>query len=200
MKIGNQITSADLEQLEKKAALEEISIDKIEARKQEINKYLSNLSEENADRLIEMFSKNNKEGRMYFDEVNYINTWIKIFAKEREYNVEYTIFTGRESIEEVMKIWRKAYFLLWRMEYEKEEKIDTKKQFWSFLQEQKFSIVALQYLLLTKSAYLDKTTVWLAKEFLKEKSYNNSNTLLSFIERCAEKRKDIKCALNSYQV
>ncbi len=198
MQIGNEITSEDLKQLEEEAKQSRLEAKEIEAIKEKIDGYISNLSEKNANKLIEIFSSRSERNKFHMvDGINYIAIWVEIFKKEREDQINNTIFTERNSLQEVMFTWRRAYFLLWQIEYVNEKEIVAKTDFWRFLQEQKFSIVALQYLLLTKSGYLEKTTLWLVKEFMKIKNYEYADILLCFIENISAEKKNVNYSLNS---
>ncbi len=179
---GNNILLKDLEKLEEEERIFQEEAEQVKIWKLEIESYIQNLSNENADKLIKLFDKSSPIQKFRrLNEINYIAIWVMIFSEERRNRIKDTIFTGRNSIQEVMKVWKKAYFLLWRVEFECEG--DAKEQFLAFLMEERFSLLALQYLLYTKSAYLGRTGVWLAQELIKIKNYGYAKTLLLFLKQ-----------------
>lgn len=182
MEIGSAITLEDLKQLEKEEDAFQEETAQVEIWKQEIEECIKNLSEKNADKLIRLFDKNSPIQKFRkIDEINYIAIWVMIFAEEKRNGINDTIFSGRKSLRDMMSVWRRAYFLLWRVEFENEA--NAKDQFLFFLKEERISLLALQYLLYTKSAYPVKTGIWLVKELMEIKNFGYAKTLLLFLKQ-----------------
>lgn len=178
-----------LEDLKQKAEEERVfqrKAKQVEKWKIEIETYIQNLSDENADKLIKLFDKNSTIQEFgQFDEIYHLNIWVKTFAQEREAGIKNTIFTGKSSIQELMTMWRKAYFLLWRVEFESDE--NAKEQFLLFLEEENISILVLQVLLYMKAAFLERTGVWLVQEFKKIGNHTYAETILRFLKQYSSK-------------
>ena len=177
---SSDITLEDLKKLEEKENFYQKEKEQLQIWKQKIEEYIQNLTDKNAEKLIKLFDEDSEIQQFHLpEEFRYIAIWVEIFSKEREYGIGNTIFTGRKSIKEIMNVWRKAYFLLWNLEFEMER--NAKEEFLFFLEEEKFSAIVLQYLLFTKSAYLQKTSFFLIREFLKKKNYRDAKILVSFL-------------------
>lgn len=177
---SSDITLEDLKKLEEKENFYQKEKEQLQIWKQKIEEYIQNLTDKNVEKLIKLFDKDSEIQKFQqSEELRYIAIWVEIFSKEREYGISNTIFTGRKSIKEIMNVWRKAYFLLWNLEFEIDRNV--KEEFLFFLEEEKFSVIALQNLLFTKSAYLQKTSFFLIREFLKKKNYRDAKILVSFL-------------------
>lgn len=183
-----KISLEDLRQLEEEERVFQQQAEQIvEMWKAEIEMYIQDLSDENADKLIELFDKDSSIHRFCrSEEIYYVRAWVALFKEERRAGIKHTIFTEKKSIQEVTAMWRKAYFLLWRVELEKEEY--AKEQFFLFLEKEKISVFALQYLLYMKAVFFEKTGVWLVREFLKMGNYTYADAILSFLKQNLDER------------